>query len=202
MGGIVLKSLRSLSNNDLLNSLNKLVKNEHDLTCEILLHIIEVENRGIHRGLGYSSMFVYCTDGLGYSESSAQRRICAARAIRKCPDAYDHLLNGRVTLSTLAIAWKHVSPELLEKIIDKSQKQVFEIVSGIEPKLRHRDQIRPVIVKQPTRQPAGACVSGSSGLAPAAPEKGPELGQILHRSGGKNLTTDAHLKDSGLRDGL
>ena len=57
-----MKSLRSLSNNDLLNRLNKLVRQERDLTCEILLHLIEVENRGIHRGLGYSSMFVYCTE--------------------------------------------------------------------------------------------------------------------------------------------
>jgi 5-methylcytosine-specific restriction endonuclease McrA len=190
MGGIVLKSLRNLSNNDLLNRLNNLVKQERDLTCEILLHIIEVENRGIHRGLGFSSMFVYCTDGLGYSESSAQRRICAARAIRKCPDAYDYLCDGRVNLSTLAISWKHITPGLLNKISDKSQKHVFEIVSGIEPKLRHRDQIRSVIVKQPARQPAGACSSGSSGLALAPPERGPELGQILHRSGGKKLTSD------------
>jgi 5-methylcytosine-specific restriction endonuclease McrA len=187
MGGIVLKSLRNFSNNDLLNSLNKLVKQEHNLTCEILLHIIEVENRGIHRELGYSSLFVYCTDGLGYSEASAQRRICAARAIRKCPDAYDHLRDGRVNLSTLAIAWKHISPELLETISGKSQKQVFEIVSGIEPKLRHPDQTRPVIVEQPAQQPAGACLSGSSGLAPAVPESSPELGENHHRSGGKKL---------------
>ena len=58
-GGIALKSLRSLSDNNLLNRLNKLVKNEHDLTLEILLHLIEVEDRKIYRSLGYSSMFVY-----------------------------------------------------------------------------------------------------------------------------------------------
>ena len=59
VGGIVLKSLKSLSDNSLLNQLNRLVKKEKDLTCEILLHLIEVENRKIYRSLGYSSMFVY-----------------------------------------------------------------------------------------------------------------------------------------------
>ena len=54
-----MKSLRSLSDNSLLNQLNKLVKQENDLTCEILLHLIEVENRKIYRSLGFSSMFVY-----------------------------------------------------------------------------------------------------------------------------------------------
>jgi hypothetical protein len=123
LGGPALKSLKSLSDNSLLNQLNKLVKQEHDLTCEILLHLIEVENRRIYRSLGYSSMFVYCTDGLGYAESSAQRRICAARAIRKCPEAYDYLCGGRVNLGTLSIAWKYITPGLLDEIVDKSQRQ-------------------------------------------------------------------------------
>ncbi len=59
MGGPALKSLKSLSDNSLLNQLNHLVKREKDLTCEILIHLIEVENRKIYRTLGYSSMFVY-----------------------------------------------------------------------------------------------------------------------------------------------
>jgi hypothetical protein len=54
-----LKSLKSLSDRNLLNQLTSLVKKEKDLTCEILLHLIEVENRKVYRSLGYSSMFVY-----------------------------------------------------------------------------------------------------------------------------------------------
>ena len=58
-GRSALKSLKTLSNNELLNRLSKLVKQEHNLTLEILPHLIEVENRKIYRALGYSSMFVY-----------------------------------------------------------------------------------------------------------------------------------------------
>ncbi len=69
-----MKSLKNLYDKDLLNHLSKLVKKEHDLTLEILGHLIEVERRKIYRRLGYSSMYAYCTGGLGYSESSASRQ--------------------------------------------------------------------------------------------------------------------------------
>ena len=58
-GRIAMRSLKSFSDKELLNRLSKLVKQEHDLTLEILLHLIEVEDRRIYRALGYSSMFVY-----------------------------------------------------------------------------------------------------------------------------------------------
>ncbi len=200
-----MRSLKGCSDRELLNRLLKLVKQEHNLTLEILPHLIEVENRKLYRGLGYSSLFVYCTDGLGYSESSANRRICAARAIRKCPEAYDYLRDGRANLSTLSIAWKYITRELLVEIIGKSQRQVFQIVARFEPQIKYRDDTRPVVIRQPVeprrgRQPAGA-FNGSCGLALAGPglrgaetasslpESSPELGEILHRSGGRNLAS-------------
>ena len=126
-----MKSLKTLSNNELLNRLSKLVKQEHNLTLEILPHLIEVENRKIYRSLGYSSMFVYCTDGLGYSESSANRRIYAAREIHKCPKAYEYLRKGYVNLATLALVWRHVTLELLEEIRGKSYRKVQAIQTRI-----------------------------------------------------------------------
>jgi hypothetical protein len=178
-----MRSLKGLSDKELLNRLRNLVKKEHNLTLEILPHLIEVENRKIYRALGYSSMFVYCTDGLGYSESSAQRRICAARAIRRCPEAYDYLRDGRVNLSTLSIVWKYITRELLVEIIGKSQRQVFGIVARFEPRIQYRDDTRPVVIRLPAesrreRQPAGAInVSGES-LTVGAPLKG-SIGQTL-----------------------
>ena len=144
-----MQSLKGLSDRELLNRLSKLVKQERELILEILLHIIEVENRKIHRALGYSSMFVYCTDGLGYSESSANRRIYAARALSRCPKAYNDLRKGRVNLGTLALVWQHITPELLEEIRDKSYRQVQAIVSRFNPMIKHRDVTRPVVVRKP-----------------------------------------------------
>ena len=80
LGGPALKSLKSLSDNSLLNQLNCLVKQEHDLTLEILPHLLEVEDRGLHLRAGYPSLYKYCVDSLGFSESTAVRRIRAASA--------------------------------------------------------------------------------------------------------------------------
>jgi hypothetical protein len=128
-----LKSLKSLSDQSLLNSLNSLVKKEQDFTCEILLHLIEVENRKIYRSLGYSSMFVYCTGGLGYSESSAQRRICAAKR-----------------------------PELLDEIRGKSYRQVQTIVSLFNPMIKHRDLTRAVAVRMPVEVVSESLTEGAT----------------------------------------
>jgi hypothetical protein len=48
-GRYAMKSLKRLSDTHLLDRLHKLVHQEHDLTCEILLHLIEVEDRGVYR---------------------------------------------------------------------------------------------------------------------------------------------------------
>jgi 5-methylcytosine-specific restriction endonuclease McrA len=213
-GRIAMRSLKTLSDKELLNRLSKLVKQELNLTLEILPHLIEVENRKIYRSLGFSSMYVYCTDGLGYSESSANRRIYAARAIRKCPGAYDDLRKGLVHLGTLALAWRHLNPELLEEIRGKSYRQVQAIVSRFNPMMKHRDITRPVAVQKLVQQtvesqPARACPrirdhtiavrqrSGSGGLALSAGKADdPELGENTLRRGGKKSTTDTKF-DSG-----
>ena len=128
-------------------------------------------------------MFVYCTDGLGYSESSANRRIYAARAIRNCPGAYDKLRKGDVNLGTLALVWRHLTPELLREISGKSYRQVQAIVSRFNPMIKHRDMTRPVAVRTPVadageRQTAGATLAGSSGLSLSTePKSDPELGE-------------------------
>jgi 5-methylcytosine-specific restriction endonuclease McrA len=194
-GRIAMDSLKALSDKELLNRTSKLVNQEQKLTFEILLHLIEVENRKIYRPLGYSSMFVYCTDGLGYSESSANRRIYAARAIRKCPRAYADLCKGRVNLGTLALVWRHLTPDLLDEIRGESYRRVLAIVSRFTPMIKHRDMTRPVAVIKPVaatgeRQTAGATLESSSGLSvEAEPVNDPKLGQISLRRGGKKLTT-------------
>ena len=204
-----MRSLKTLSDKELLNQLTKLVKQELDLTLDILPHLIEVEYRKIYRSLGYRSMFVYCTEGLGYSESSACRRIYAARAIRKCPRAYEDLREGRVNLGTLALVWQHLTPELLEEIGGRSYRQVQAIVSRFNPLMKHRDRTRTVTVHKRAavavtgaRQTAGATSRGSadsadstgptgpSGLSLAAEwESRPEVGDISHRRGGKFSVT-------------
>ena len=70
--------LSGLTDHELLARVQKLRGGERETTLEILRHLNEVERRKLHLTLGYSSMFVYCTEHLCYSESSAGRRVQSA----------------------------------------------------------------------------------------------------------------------------
>jgi hypothetical protein len=56
------------------------VARERKVTLGVLLLLVEMERRRLHRER-YSSLFAYCTDRLGYSRSAAGRRIAAARCL-------------------------------------------------------------------------------------------------------------------------
>ncbi len=58
-------ALRGLSDRELLSRVKDLVSRERAVTLEILVHLIEVERRRLHVGLGYASMFEYCRPAPG-----------------------------------------------------------------------------------------------------------------------------------------
>jgi hypothetical protein len=68
---------------------------------------------------------------LGYCESSAGRRIAAARALRSCPRIEGLLLAGDVHVSTVAMAAKSIAKDerVLDRIRGKTQRQVEEILA-------------------------------------------------------------------------
>ena len=170
-----MKSLKGISNQELINQLKKLVKQEQDLTLNILPHLIEFERRELYRDLGYRSLYEYCTRELKYSESAAMRRIHAARAINKCPSAIDYLRSNRVNLSTLSIAWKYVTPELLNRISNKSKKEVDTIVAEFNPELYIKDRSKPVVVERLVSHPGAADQQDTN----------TSCKEIYRRSGGK-----------------
>ncbi len=71
------EDVRRLSDDVLVDKLRELVGTERRILSQILLHLREVENRRLYSRRGYSSLFKYCVEELGYSESAAGRRIQA-----------------------------------------------------------------------------------------------------------------------------
>jgi hypothetical protein len=107
-------------------------RQERRLEVEVLHGLIEVERRRLHLDRGYGSLFAYCVERLGYCESSAGRRIAAARALRTCPRIEGLLLAGEVHVSTVAMAAKSIAKDegVLDRIRGKTQRQVEEILAG------------------------------------------------------------------------
>lgn len=91
----MLPSLKDLSDSLLLDNVRAIKNVEDQAIADFVLYLAEVDSRKLYREVGFSSLFSYCTSsitesGLGYSESSAFRRIQAARSLKDNPEIYVH----------------------------------------------------------------------------------------------------------------
>jgi hypothetical protein len=149
-------SLHSLSDKDVISGTRTARVQEHRGLLSLIVHLIEFERRSLHLKLGHHSLYNYCVSELGYCESSAMRRITAARCIAKFPDIYPLLESNRVNLSTLSRVSKILTPEnctaILERLCGKSLREVEAIVAEYEPATAlPRDRVRTVVVRVPVK---------------------------------------------------
>ncbi len=162
-------TLKALSDRELVSRLRSLVEKEQSLTLEIVSHLVEVARRGLHLCKGYGSLYEYCRGELGYTDASAWRRARAAQAILRCPEAWERLADGRVTLCALGRIHKFITPAVLEEVCGKSQAEVELIAARYEAKGVSPDRTRPVMVPMAARlnAPAAALTSAAPALAPS-----------------------------------
>ena len=163
----VRKAIASKDDRELIKSLVDLNKQERATSTDILLHLIEVEQRKLHLELGHSSLFSYACKELCYSEPAAHRRISSARCINRIPELYPMLLVGEVSLTTISLIAQELTPEnkaeLLPQLCGASRKQVEKLVARIRggaPAIR--DCIKPVFAKAPAKVAAGSVPSGQT----------------------------------------
>jgi hypothetical protein len=148
--------LAGLGNHELLRRLSELVRQGNELTAELLAHLAEVQERRLHVDLGFSSLFAYCTEALGFSESAAGRRIAAARLCQRFPQVFELVACGELHLSALSALGPYVNDanatELFDACRRKSRRRVDEILAARFPKPDLPEQIRrlptPRLVQQ------------------------------------------------------
>ena len=161
-------SLKSLTDNELVRRIEKLDSREREITLSVLVHLIEVDERRLYLKLGYGSMFEFCRGHLKYSDSTAGRRISAARCIREYPAVYGKLSRGELNMSTVSkisgILTPSNSRRVLEQVTGRSSREVDMIVSRYRPVRVVRDRILPVALKaELTVLDEGAGVEGEAG---------------------------------------
>jgi hypothetical protein len=148
--------LSGLEDDQLLAALSGLVRRENDSLSDLLAHLAELDERGLSIALGYSSLFAYCTEALGFCKSSAGRRIAAARVCRDFPEAFARVANGALQLSVLCALRPHLNAEnareLFASCSRKSYEQVEDLLAARFPKPDVRDLIRRLPTK-PTGTP-------------------------------------------------
>ncbi len=91
-----------MDSNEIAKKLEILIRQERELTREILELIEVCLEKRTYLEFGFSSMFDWLTRGFGYSNAAAQRRIETARLLKSVPLAKEKLSEGKVNLSTLS----------------------------------------------------------------------------------------------------
>lgn len=127
------QSLAFVSNTELIQRLEKLVRTERKITHFVLAHIAEIEKRRIYADLGFDGMYTYLTRGLGCSEGSAVRRLQSARLLMRVTGVAEKIELGSLNLSQLTQVQKCLkeSRKIGESI---SNERTLEILEKIEHK--------------------------------------------------------------------
>ena len=153
-------NLKSLSDDKLIDDLKSLASQERKIQKQIILHIVEIDRRKLFLTKGFSSLFEYLTDFIGFSRGTAQRCIDAARLSYDVPEVIDHIEEGTIKLSQVsllqqsfrevhaktkskvsALVKKNLVSELIDKSVIESQvvvKQRLDIDLKQTPKIQHQ----------------------------------------------------------------
>jgi hypothetical protein len=171
-------NLRRLTDDELVVRVKELAGQHRNTTVELILHLAELESRGLHLRASYGSLFEYCCDALRLSESEAYARIKAARAVGRFPVLIEMLERGDVNLTTVRLlaplltASNHLA--VLESARGLPKRDVERLVARLDPRPDVPERIRklPTPAAPPMLSPPIATAGAAPSLLPPAPPVG------------------------------
>src|SRR6266581_1356570 len=161
----ILATAAALSDRDLLARLEMLAGRERESLVELVAHLAALDRRpGLYASHGFGSLFSYCTQALRSSEDAACNRIDAARTCRRFPVILDLLVSGDVTLTTVRLLGRHLTPQNHEAVLarakGRTRHQIDLLVAELAP--------RPDVPSSVRRVPAVMTPSFAAAPAPAS----------------------------------
>ena len=137
-----------LTNQELIATLKSQVSGERKAQVIYLACLAEMEDRMLYAELGYSSMFNYCVQELGFAEGSAGRRIRTARLARQFPIIYTLIEEGKIHMTAISILGSLLTEEnhreVLEEACGKTKEEMELLVARLSPQPETRDLIRTI----------------------------------------------------------
>src|SRR3954464_12025329 len=131
------RSLAQLSDDELLANTRRLVGKSNQLLAALLVHLAEVEVRGVHRTRSCASLYTYCIYELRFSEDAAARRSAAARFAKEFPVLLDAVAAGELHLTGLLMIGPHLTTEnhaqVLARGIFRTKKDRASLVHRFYP---------------------------------------------------------------------
>lgn len=165
-----------LSDDDLLDEVKRLVGCEREATATLIAHLAELYGRRLHERAGFTSLFTYCVEALGLSDSASYDRMKAARVVRRYPSALGLIVSGRLNLTSVRLLAPHLTranhAELFVAAAGMRKRQVLKLLAERFPKPDVRSSVR----KLPTVARAITPIASAGGTVASATPRvdGPE----------------------------
>ncbi len=158
-------SLGAMSSPDLVAATRVLARRACGVEAELLLHLGEIDERGLYLDFAFPSMFAFCVGELGFSEDAAYNRITVARAGRRWPAVVDALRSGQVHLAGLRLLAPHFTSEshrdVLALAAGKSKRELEELVARLAPQPPALEVIRKLPERSTSASPQPALASAA-----------------------------------------
>ena len=159
-------TLRSLSDDDLVDAIASLAKTERTATASLIAHLAELEDRNLHLAQGFRSLFGYCRHVLHCSEHESYVRMQGVHAARRFPVVLAMLADGLLHLTAVRLLAPHLKDEdhlaLLGGAIHKSKREIVALLAGWFPSADVPTSIRTLPVR----------TVGHAGILVAPPARG------------------------------
>ena len=109
------------------------------MTARLVAHLAELERRQLFAPSGYSSLYAYCREALGYSEDAAYNRsIARPGSLRRYPASIlDMLADGRLSPTTVKLLAPALTDSNCDAVLSEaagaSKRDVEELVARLSP---------------------------------------------------------------------
>src|SRR5688572_5030856 len=162
--------LEALDDRVLLHQFGELVRQDQEGTAALLRHIDAIDRRQLWAKLGHPSMFDFLVVRHRMSESTAGKRIGAARTARRFPVLFEMIARGEIHLSGIHCIKAHLTPEnhghVLAQAKHKTVRQLEQLVAHLAPKPDAPTVLRALPNRAPfppKPAPAAAASSATAG---------------------------------------
>jgi len=147
----ILATAAALSDRDLLARLAALAGKEREASVELVAHLAALDTRpAVYAAQGYGSLFSYCTHALRLSEDAACNRIEAARASRRFPVILDLLASGSLSLTSVRILRRHLTPENHEAVLARAKGRSRHEIDALVAELAPQPDVPASVRRLPT----------------------------------------------------
>jgi 5-methylcytosine-specific restriction endonuclease McrA len=159
--------VKQLSDTEVVLMLQSSILDDRETTAQMLVHLGEMDIRGLFRGEGYSSLFEYCVRTLHMSDAEAWLRIRAARFVRNVPMALEMVARGELHLTAISLLAPVVTDESIELLTlarHKTKSEVQELIATHFPRPDVRSEVRKLPAqREPTLENRSATNGSAQG---------------------------------------